>query len=247
MKQHREPLRQGHIATTMNSQAPIFRPGTVSPKRRRSVKKSVEKRRVNFKKGINAYENRKYRSLINEDRRRDDKEKALALHRTEVNNKSSDSENNPGSTRGKKYTGNVREKLIQFYKDHNPSKLASVDMTLEKYAFKEEELFQNLAKRYNVDPMLFGVGESSSFTNSPRVAFASYAGGSGSHTTFGTLATPKAKARSHGFGFGGGSFKQSLKDNHNSKKRTTITSLKTYGDVLRATGGSDSDDNMECD
>jgi hypothetical protein len=29
------------------------------------------------------------------------------------------------------------------------------------YAFTEEELFKNLAKRYSVDPAVFGVGESS--------------------------------------------------------------------------------------
>jgi hypothetical protein len=208
------------------------------------VKKSVEKRRVNFKKGIDANENRKYRSSMSRDRRRNDKERVLTLHRTDVDNESIDSENNPGSNRGKKYTGNAREKLIQFYKDHNPSKVDSVERTLEKYASREEELFKALAKRYSVDLALLGVGESSkTFMGSPRVAFASYAGGG--LATFGSLATPKSKAQSYGFGFG--SCKQAPSDSHNSKRRTTITSLRTYGDELRASGDNDSDDNMECD
>ncbi len=199
---------------------------------------------MNFKKGIDANENRKYRSSMGRDRRRNDKERVLTLHRTDVNKENSDSENNPGSIGGKKYTGNAREKLIQFYKDHNPSKVDSVDRTLEKYGSREEELFKNLAKRYGVDPLLLGIGVSSTtFTSSPRVAFASYAGGG--HTTFGSLATPKAKAQSFGFGFV--SCKQAPSDSHNSKRRTTITSLRTYGDELRASGDSDSDGNMECD
>lgn len=208
------------------------------------MKKAVEKRKVNFKRSIDAKENRNHRSSISKARRRNDRERVLALNRTNVNEESSDSENNPGSNRGKKYTGSAREKLIQFYKDHNPSKLNCVDGTLEKYATREEELFKNLAKRYSVDPVLLGVGESSTkFTSSPRMAFTSYA--IGGHTSFGALANPKARAQSYGFGFG--SCKQAPSDNFGSKRRTTITSLKTHSDEPRAPGDSDSDDNMECD
>lgn len=186
---------------------------------------------MNYKKGINAEENRKHRSSIGTYLRRAKKEKVLTQHR-------SVSKNTLGCRRGK-YTGSAREKLIQFYTDYNPSKVDFVDKTLERYASKEEELFNNLAKRYNVHPTVFGIGVSSTaFVNSAGGAFASHAGGT--HATFGSLATPKDKAQSSGFGLG--SYQQ-----HNSKRRTTITSLKTYADDLRASSDRDSDDDMECD
>lgn len=41
-----------------------------------------------------------------------------------------------------------RDRLIAFYTKHNPSKLASVDDTLTKFAGKEEELFRKLEAKY---------------------------------------------------------------------------------------------------
>ena len=207
------------------------------------MKETVEKRRKSYKRSINSEANRKHRSSVSKDVRRVKKEKVITLHRTEVNSRSIDSENNQGSKRVM-YTGSAREKMIKFYYDHNPSKLDSVDTTLEKYALREEELLKNLAKRYNVDPRVFGVGESSTaFTSTAGGAFASYAGIT--RVTFGSLATPKAEAQSNGFGFG--SCKQTPSDNHIGKKRTTINSLRTYADELRAPSDSGSDDSMECD
>lgn len=207
------------------------------------MKETVEKRRKSYKRSINSEANRKHRSSVSKDVRRVKKEKVISLHRTEVNSRSIDSENNQGSKKVM-YTGSAREKMIKFYNDHNPSKLDSVDTTLEKYALREEELLKNLAKRYNVDPGVFGVGESSTaFTSTAGGAFASYAGNT--RVTFGSLATPKAEAQSNGFGFG--SCKQTPSDNHIGKKRTTINSLRTYADELRAPSDSGSDDSMECD
>ncbi len=207
------------------------------------MKQTVEKRRKSYKRSINTEENRRHRSSISKDLRRVKKEKVITEHRTEVDNRSNYSENNQGS-KTVKYTGSTREKLIQFYNDRNPSKLHSVDTTLKKYALKEEELFKNLAKRYSVDPMEFGVGESSTlFTSTAGGAFASYAGST--RVTFRSFAAPKANAQSNGFGFG--SYEQTPSHCNVGKRRTTITSLKTYADELRAPSDSDSDDNMECD
>ena len=200
------------------------------------MKETVEKRRKSYKKSINSEANRKHRSSVSKDVRRVKKEKVITLHRTEVNSRSIDSENNQGSKKVM-YTGSAREKMIKFYNDHNPSKLDSVDTTLEKYALREEDLLKNLAKRYNVDPGVFGVGESSTaFTSTAGGAFASYAGNT--RVTFGSLATAKAEAQSNGFGFGSCNI---------GKKRTTINSLRTYADELRAPSDSGSDDSMECD
>ena len=44
-----------------------------------------------------------------------------------------------------------RDRLIAFYQTHNPSKVDTVDATLEKYAGKEEELFEKLNQKYNND------------------------------------------------------------------------------------------------
>uniref|UniRef100_A0AAV1TKB6 RanBP2-type domain-containing protein n=1 Tax=Peronospora matthiolae TaxID=2874970 RepID=A0AAV1TKB6_9STRA len=43
-----------------------------------------------------------------------------------------------------------RQKLVDFYQKYNPSKLSSVDATLQKYKGNEEKLFQNLATKYKV-------------------------------------------------------------------------------------------------
>lgn len=41
-----------------------------------------------------------------------------------------------------------RERLVAFYKQHNPSKLDSVDATLAKFQGKEDELFEKLHTKY---------------------------------------------------------------------------------------------------
>ncbi|CAJ1961685.1 unnamed protein product [Cylindrotheca closterium] len=42
-----------------------------------------------------------------------------------------------------------KERLFEFYKKHNPSKLDTVDATLLKYKGKEDEMFQKLEAKYN--------------------------------------------------------------------------------------------------
>ena len=51
----------------------------------------------------------------------------------------------------------AREILFAFYQQRNPSKISEVDKLLTKYAGKEEQLLRNLAKKYNLDPSLFGL------------------------------------------------------------------------------------------
>ena len=46
--------------------------------------------------------------------------------------------------------GEVKSKLVQFYKDFNPDNLHKVDLLVEKYKGREETLFDNLAKKYNL-------------------------------------------------------------------------------------------------
>jgi Ca2+-binding EF-hand superfamily protein len=43
-----------------------------------------------------------------------------------------------------------KQKLVEFYQKHNPSRLSTVDATLAKYKGNEAKLFQNLAIKYNV-------------------------------------------------------------------------------------------------
>jgi hypothetical protein len=68
---------------------------------------------------------------------------------------------------------NPRDLLVSFYQSHNPAKVAEVDKTLAKYAGKEELLFLNLAKKYNVDPAQFGVNASQASAPSPTPGFGS--------------------------------------------------------------------------
>ena len=51
----------------------------------------------------------------------------------------------------------LRDKLQEFYQTYNPKKLTEIDKVLEMYAGKGEQLFLNLAKKYNVHPSIFGI------------------------------------------------------------------------------------------
>merc|ERR1712129_658148 len=53
-----------------------------------------------------------------------------------------------------------RDILVEFYKQRNPSKINEIPKLLAKYAGNEEQLFRNLAKKYNIDPAQFGVSSS---------------------------------------------------------------------------------------
>lgn len=67
-----------------------------------------------------------------------------------------------------------RDILRSFYEQRNPSKLNELDKVLAKYQGNEDQLFRNLAKKYNLDPSYFEVqaaGGSSSVV--PSQSFAS--------------------------------------------------------------------------
>ena len=89
-----------------------------------------------------------------------------------------------------------RDILTQFYQTHNPSKVGEVDKLLNKYAGKEEQLFVNLAKKYNLDPAQFGVNVN---VSQPASSTGAAAFGSPAPMGFGASA-PVAG------GFGGGTF-----------------------------------------
>eukprot|EP00555_Chaetoceros_dichaeta_P015495 CAMPEP_0198274958 /NCGR_PEP_ID=MMETSP1447-20131203/62563_1 /TAXON_ID=420782 /ORGANISM="Chaetoceros dichaeta, Strain CCMP1751" /LENGTH=767 /DNA_ID=CAMNT_0043969465 /DNA_START=233 /DNA_END=2536 /DNA_ORIENTATION=+ len=72
----------------------------------------------------------------------------------------------------------ARELLLAFYQQHNPTKVSEVDKVLVKYAGQEEQMFRNLAKKYNVDPTLFGL-------NSAAAGSFGQSGGLGSPSPFG--------------------------------------------------------------
>lgn len=209
--------------------AAFFRPGTKSPKKFRSKHKPPpEKRRTSFKKGINAQENRKRRSKTSRDLGNVKKKTKINNHRNKTNTIES-----AGSKPAidKIYTGTTKEKMVAFYKDHNPAKLGNVDKSLTKYAGKEEQLLHNLAKRYGIDPKLLGVGALSLNAGSGAGLFGSLASTSNA-SSFGAIAS--AKGWSGGFKTSGGS--------STGQGRKTITSLKTLSAEPR-----DTDDTMDCE
>ena len=118
----------------------------------------------------------------------------------------------PTSGGSSKFGGrNPRDMLYEFYKTHNPTKVNEVDKLIAKYAGKEEQLFANLAKKYNIDPSIFGIPATQPQANATPV-FGSPAplGGStgfGATSPFGgtpatsTFGTPSPSA---GFGASGG-------------------------------------------
>jgi hypothetical protein len=64
----------------------------------------------------------------------------------------------PAPAIGESFAGRPpRDMLFAFYQKYNPSKVAEVDRLLLKYQGKEEQMFRNLAKKYNLDPAVFGL------------------------------------------------------------------------------------------
>jgi hypothetical protein len=98
----------------------------------------------------------------------------------------------------------ARDLLHQFYQEKNPSKVAEVDKVLAKYSGKEEQMFRNLAKKYQLDPSVFGIapGAPTPGFGSPAIAPAF-----GQASTMGSSASPFGQSPG-GFGqpstFGGG-------------------------------------------
>ena len=45
-----------------------------------------------------------------------------------------------------------RDRLVRFYEKYNPAKVGSVDMALEAYAGREEEMFEALVGKYGPEP-----------------------------------------------------------------------------------------------
>jgi len=116
-----------------------------------------------------------------------------------------------GSNPSSKFGGrNPRDILVSFYQSKNPSKINDVDKVLMKYAGKEEQLFINLAKKYNLDPSMFGVSaplapSAPSFGSPGTMGMGSNAGFGGGGSAFGgassTFGSSFASA-SQGGGFG---------------------------------------------
>ena len=115
------------------------------------------------------------------------------------------------AAQGAKFCGRTpRELLVAFYQTHNPAKIGEVDKTLMKYAGREELLFLNLAKKYNVDPAQFGVSASpaaapsltTGFGSSPAPAFGSQSQGFGA-PSFGSPGVLGGGQSSGGFGSSG--------------------------------------------
>ena len=122
----------------------------------------------------------------------------------------------PSAGASSKFGGrNPRDMLHEFYKTHNPTKVNEVDKLLAKYAGKEEQMFTSLAKKYNIDPSIFGITATATQTpTNTTPAFGSPAplGGSMTGAGFGTTSpfggapssTASAFGSSAGGGFGGG-------------------------------------------
>ena len=103
----------------------------------------------------------------------------------------------PGAAAAKFGGRNPRDLLREFYQANNPTKVNEIDKVLAKYAGNEEQLFVNLAKKYNKDPSIFGIATQAQPNATPT--FGSPAplgggGGFGAASTFGGAPTCSAEA-----------------------------------------------------
>ncbi|KAK1945676.1 Nuclear pore complex protein [Phytophthora citrophthora] len=90
---------------------------------------------------------------------------------------------------------NYREKLTAFYQQHNPTKLSSVDATLEKYKGREDHLFAMLEQKYvKKTPTApaaggFGIPSTSTFGGGSGFGTPSALGSAGATPAFGSAST----------------------------------------------------------
>jgi len=106
----------------------------------------------------------------------------------------------------------AREILVDFYQQHNPSKITEVDKLLAKYAGNEENLLRNLSRKYNIDERLFGLSSlpaASDFGSSPALTpfgvstvFGSGFGAGSSHLGGGPAPSSFGTSRTVAFGAG---------------------------------------------
>ena len=90
----------------------------------------------------------------------------------------------------------------------DPAKIAEVDKLLAKYHGQEEQLFRNLAKKYNLNPSVFGLSAAPAGAfGAPSPGIASSPGGFGQPSALGGTPTfgspPPSFAGAAGGGFGG--------------------------------------------
>ena len=79
----------------------------------------------------------------------------------------------------------ARDLLTQFYQEKNPTKVSEVDKLLQKYSGNEEQMFRNLAKKYGLDPSVFGVSAGPPALSSTPGGFGSPSGGFGQQSMLG--------------------------------------------------------------
>ena len=83
-----------------------------------------------------------------------------------------------------------REVLLAFYQKYNPSKVGEIDKLLAKYKNNEEQLFRNLANKYNLDPTIFGLAPKPSI--GPLASGSAQGGFGQAAPVFGTGSTASA-------------------------------------------------------
>ncbi len=98
-----------------------------------------------------------------------------------------------------------RDMLVGFYQNYNPSKIAEVDKLLEKYRGSEEQMFRNLAKKYQLDPAVFGLQATPvAITPTPSLGGFGHISALGGGSTFGpssaSLGSPLRTSLGGGFG-----------------------------------------------
>lgn len=99
-----------------------------------------------------------------------------------------------------------RDMLLSFYQQKNPSKIAEVEKLLEKYRGNEEQMFRNLAKKYQLDASVFGL--SAAPATSTFGAAGTGIPSSGGFGSAGGFGRPSALGSSSPFGQTSGGFGQ---------------------------------------
>jgi hypothetical protein len=107
-----------------------------------------------------------------------------------------------GKLKPKEDSTSSKERLMEFYKKYNPTKVDEVESLLEKYSGQETELFSRLAKKYNVDPSTFGLDVTESTTSTKAFTKSVQSATASSGFAFGVSSKPPVFGSSAFEGFG---------------------------------------------
>jgi hypothetical protein len=211
-----------------------FKLGSVTPKPKRrngsTYSEQAQKRRKSYKRGTDLSNGRRRRSEGCEDSRKERKQERVATRRRQRSLAAQEDKKEEDAT--------IKDKMIRFYKQYNPTKLDEIDGLLKKYSGRDTELFGKLVKKYCADPAMFGLDKEATSWNAAACASSTTSNNAVSGFAFGVSSTPAAFSSETFKGFG--SVAVETKCGSSSFTAPTANSFSSFGKATSTLASSQS-------